>query len=130
MGRYILLQPVSLNLYILFYLLLFNIYYCINIFYCYIKVLDPRLKLQYYADNKWENHYINAAKRTITDIWTRYYKNIDPIIEESDEPDDLLDHVFKKKRTESNDELKIYLGEEVATSKCDILLWWKVCLLN
>lgn len=91
------MQPVSLNLYILFYLLLFNIYYCINIFYCYIKVLDPRLKLQYYADNKWENHYINAAKRTITDIWTRYYKNIDPIIEESDEPDDLLDHVFKKK---------------------------------
>lgn len=130
MVKYILLQTVSLNLYILFYLLLFNIYYCINIFYCYIKVLDPRLKLQYYADNKWENHYINAAKRTITDIWTRYYKNIDPIIEESDEPDDLLDHVFKKKRTESNDELKIYLGEEVATSKCDILLWWKVCLLN
>jgi hypothetical protein len=126
MGRYILLQPVSLNLYILFYLLLFNIFYCINIFYCYIKVLDPRLKLQYYADNKWENHYIIAAKRTITDIWTRYYKNIDPIIEESDEPDDLLDHVFKKKRTESNDELKIYLGEEVANSKCDILLWWKV----
>lgn len=130
MGRYILLQPVSLNLYILFYLLLFNIFYCINIFYYYIKVLDPRLKLQYYADNKWENHYINAAKRTITDIWTRYYKNIDPIIEESDEPDDLLDHVFKKKRTESNDELKIYLGEEVAMSKCDILLWWKVYLLN
>lgn len=38
--------------------------------------------------------------------------------------------MYLKKKTESNDELKIYLGEEVATSKCDILLWWKVCLLN
>jgi len=41
-----------------------------------------------------------------------------------------LDHVFKKQKIESNDELKIYLGEEVATSKIDILGWWKVCLSN
>jgi hypothetical protein len=42
-----------------------------------------------------------------------------------------LDHVFKKQKTEPNDELKIYLGEEVATrKKIDILIWWKVYLLN
>lgn len=109
---------------------MFSIFFCINIFYCYIKVLDPRLKLQYYKNNKWEEHYINTAKKTITTIWTRYYKNTEPIMDDSDEADDLLDHVFKKRTTESNDELKIYLGEEVASRKCDILLWWKVCLLN
>ena len=98
--------------------------------YYYIKVLDPRLKLQYYIDTEWEQHYIDAAKRTITNKWTNYYKNKDPVVEESDESDELLDHVFKKQKIESNDELKIYLGEEVASRKTDILLWWKVCLLN
>lgn len=99
----------------MYYLLLYYLYY-------YIKVLDPRLKLQYYKDKKWEQLYITIAKRTITDTWANYYKNKDPVIEESDESDDLLNHVFKKQKTESNDELKIYLGEEVASRKTDILL--------
>ena len=50
-------------------------------------------------------------------------------MDEPNEVDDLLDHVFKE-RTESNDELNIYLGEQVADKKSDILSWWKVCLLN
>ena len=98
--------------------------------YYYIKVLDPRLKLQYYKDKKWEKTYIDNATETITNTWKTYYKNSNPVIEESDGPDELLVHVFKKKRTASNDELTIYLAEEVATFTTDILLWWKVYLLN
>ena len=73
---------------------------------------------------------IDAATRTITETWTKYYKNNDPVVEESDEPDELLNHVFKKRKKEPNDELNVYLGEKVADSKIDILIWWKVCLLN
>lgn len=101
-------------------------YNYINIFYFYIKVLDPRLKLQYYQINEWEEEYINTAKTTVTEIWNNFYKNSSSVIEESDETDELLDHVFKKQKTEVNDELKIYLKEEVANRSVDVLLWWKV----
>jgi len=37
-----------------------------------------------------------------------------------------LVNFLKKKRTAPNDELTIYLAEEVAIFTTDILLWWKV----
>lgn len=95
--------------------------------YYYIKVLDPRLKLQYYADNNWEEYYINDAKRIIIDAWTNYYKNNDLAMVVPNKPDPLLNHVFKKQKTQPNDELKRYLGEEVIDSELDVLQWWKVC---
>lgn len=73
-------------------------YNYINIFYFYIKVLDPRLKLQYYHDKEWEEEYISIAKTTVTKIWTDFYKNSSSVVEESDGADELLDHVFKKQK--------------------------------
>jgi hypothetical protein len=95
--------------------------------YYYIKVLDPRLKLQYYADNNWKEYYINDAKRIIINAWTNYYKNNDLVMVVSNKSDPLLNHVFKKQKTQPNDELKRYLGEEVIDSELDVLQWWKVC---
>jgi len=37
--------------------------------------------------------------------------------------DPLLNHVFKKQKTQPNDELKRYLGEEVIDSELDVLQW-------
>lgn len=83
--------------------------------------------MQYYEDKKWERVYINAAKRTITELWETLYKVTAPSTQESEnEDDDLLSHVFKKRRTERKDELTAYLKEPIVPSKTDVLLWWKV----
>jgi hypothetical protein len=91
--------------------------------------MDPRLKMQYYADNKWERVYIMAAKRAVTDLWETTYKatTLNNQVSENEE-DELLLHVFKKRRVEHNDELATYLKEPVIPSKTDVLLWWKVSL--
>lgn len=88
--------------------------------------MDPRLKLQYYKENKWKNTFISQVKAEVTEIWNSTYKNDNLDIESSDNPDDdLLSYVFKKRRAE-NDELTLYLKEPVISQKTDILLWWKV----
>jgi len=92
--------------------------------------MDPRLKMQYYEDKKWERVYITAAKRAITQLWESTYKGTSSNIQASEnEDDDLLAHVFKRWRSERKDELTTYLKEQIVPSKTDILLWWKVCLL-
>lgn len=88
--------------------------------------MDPRLKLQYYKENKWKNTFISQVKAEVTEIWNSTYKNHNLDIESSDNPDDdLLSYVFKKRRAE-NDELTLYLKEPVISNKTDILVWWKV----
>lgn len=88
------------------------------------------MKLQYYKDNNWEDHFIKVAESTITMTWNKFYKNEEPLVNESDNSDDLLDHVFKKQKTETNDELKIYLGRNVELRTTNALDWWKVYLFN
>jgi hypothetical protein len=89
--------------------------------------MDPRLKMQYYEDKKWERIYIIAAKRAITQLWESAYKGTSSNIQVSEnEDDDLLAHVFKRRRSESKDELTTYLKEPIVASKTDVLLWWKV----
>lgn len=91
--------------------------------------MDPRLKLQYYKDNNWEESFIQEAKRQITELWKSSYKINDNL--ESEEfsdntDDDLFNHIFKKQRIEEKDELNTYLNEKIVSSKTDILVWWKV----
>jgi len=94
--------------------------------------MDPRLKLQYYKENKWKStYYISQVKAEVTEIWNNTYKNSNLDIESSDNnaDDDILSHVFKNRRTE-NDELASYLKEPVIPNKTDVLLWWKVNIIN
>jgi hypothetical protein len=90
-------------------------------------VLDPRLKLQYYKDQCWEDKFIQNARRQMTDLWNSTYKmNITEAEESSDDVDnDLFGHIFKKQKLDK-DELNIYLNERVVLGKTDILVWWKV----
>jgi len=95
-------------------------------------VMDSQLKFQYYMDNEWVTEYIIQAKVVITEVWNNTYKNniTDSNEHSSDNlEDDLLSHVFKKRRTEYNDELTAYLKEPIVPRKTDVLLWWKVILL-
>ncbi len=92
--------------------------------------MDLRLKLQYYRDNKWKSVYISQVKAEVTEIWNNTYKNSNLDIESSDNADDdLLSYVFKNRRTE-NDELASYFKEPVIPNKTDVLLWWKVNIIN
>jgi hypothetical protein len=88
--------------------------------------MDPRLKLQYFKENKWKNSFISQVKAEVTEIWNSTYKNNNLDIESSDNAeDDLLSYVFKKRQTD-NDELVSYLKDPVISNKTDVLLWWKV----
>ena len=85
--------------------------------------MDPRLKMQYYKDKKWERIYITATKRAVTQLWESTYKGTSSNIQASEnEDDDLLAHVFKRRRSEHKDKLTTYLKEQIVPSKTDILL--------
>ncbi|CAB5327112.1 unnamed protein product [Rhizophagus irregularis] len=89
--------------------------------------MDPQLKLQYYDDNDWEAEYILEAKKIVTDIWNNFYKNNIDISQSSDNlEDDLLSHIFKKRKTERDDELKSYFREPTISKSTNVLAWWKV----
>ena len=92
--------------------------------------MDPRFKFEYYTDHNWNETYISEAKLIVTEIWENEYKNIAEVEQSSDNlEDDLLSHVFKKRRTENKDKLKTYLSEPTMSKKTDVLLWWKVNLI-
>lgn len=75
----------------------------------------------------WEEEFIQEAKTQITELWESTYKsNVVETVEFEDVEDDIFGHIFKKQRIEEKDELKIYLNEELAPGKSDILTWWKV----
>lgn len=54
------------------------------------------------------------------------YKNASEIESSDIMDDDVLSHVFKKRKVESKDELKTYFNEATMPIKTNVLLWWKV----
>jgi hypothetical protein len=65
----------------------------------------------------------------LTETW-EIYKNASEAESSDIVEDDLLSHVFKRRRTESKDELKSYLSEPTMHVKTNVLLWWKVILIK
>lgn len=88
--------------------------------------MDPRLKLNYYEENDWEDEYVKEAKEVITQIWEDEYKKVNSVNEDSEIEDELFSHFFKKRKVSQKDELKEYLKEPVIPYSTDILVWWKV----
>jgi hypothetical protein len=93
--------------------------------------LDPRLKLIYYEENKWEKKYINAANKKIGEIYNLEYapkfnENINSEINQNN--DDFLIHIYRRKNIENENELQRYLKASVVSEKTDILQWWKVII--
>ena len=46
--------------------------------------------------------------------------------ENSEEDDDLLNHIYKRQRVENINEIEHYLNALLAPSKTNLLQWWKV----
>lgn len=62
-------------------------------------------------------------------LYNSTYAPTNPIDEENDivADDDLLDHIYKKRRTSRNEnELEVYLGSPTVPADIDLLQWWKV----
>lgn len=79
---------------------------------------------------KWEQKYIDEAVKVVTD---QYEKNYAPLPEpeqreETDEDDELINHIYKRQKVEKGSELKVYLAESCVDFKkdMDLLGWWKV----
>ncbi|PKY59260.1 hypothetical protein RhiirA4_514776 [Rhizophagus irregularis] len=104
--------------------------YTDGIIYTISTILDPRLKLTYYKDHNWEEEYITEARDDIRKLYdTTYASRIDQNIQDEDliADDDLLSHIYKKRRTSRNEsELDLYLGSPIVPGEVDLLQWWKM----
>jgi hypothetical protein len=74
-------------------------------------LIDPRLKLFYHEEHRWEKIYIEAAKSQFKMLFKEHYYH--PGLEaESDD--------------EVENEVELYLAAAKLPRKTDILQWWKV----
>ena len=93
-------------------------------------VLDPRLKLQYYRDNKWENKFIEGAQNDLNNLYKTSYALTENVVISDECPEDsLLQHIYKRRKATNDNELDQYLAAPVALYGTDILNWWKVNVL-
>ena len=118
------LQVYNFLIFFYFILILFINYYL-------FLVLDPRLKLQYYRDNKWENKFIEGAQNDLNNLYKTSYVSTEGVVILDDEcpEDSLLQHIYKRRKTTNDNELDQYLAAPVALYGTDILNWWKVNVL-
>jgi hypothetical protein len=100
-------------------------------------VLDPRLKLTYHKNNNWEDRFIAEARKTVSDLYEGQYVAYAASVVDEDEnhnedsDDDLFSHIYKKRRLSNNEnELDLYLGTPIVPGEVNLLQWWKVCILN
>ncbi|CAJ0630651.1 15338_t:CDS:2 [Entrophospora sp. SA101] len=87
-----------------------------------IQHYHPLLKLNYYKKDNWERRYIDSAQKLI---------NSEISNNENDGEDDLTSQIYKCKHIAHNsNELNLYLKDPNAQEKTDVLLWWKIGLLD
>ena len=103
--------------------------YFFHLYYCPL-VLDPRLKLTYYKNNNWEEQYITETRKVVSDLYEKQYApTTDEDVNDDNEhsEDDLFCHIYKKRRlSNSENELDLYLGTPTVPSEVNLLQWWKV----
>ena len=93
-------------------------------------VLDPRLKLNYYKDNEWEEPYITEIQNSISDLYQKQYAPLPSTVIESDQNkvrnDNLLNHIYKKRHPSNENQLDSYLNSSTMSPEINLLEWWKV----
>src|ERR1700761_4028775 len=94
-----------------------------------LKVLVPRLKLDYYKKKKWDKRWIAESKRIVAEIYEKHYR---PSVTEAsdhsdgDNDDELYQHLYAHNKADKRDELETYLSAPVISGRTDVLQWWKV----
>jgi len=105
-------------------------------------ILDPRLKMHYYKNNNWEEHWIKEAKEAIVTEFNYYHTRFAPshsltqnleeeeekVQEEDDEEleesdNDMSSEIFKDSDEIPKSELENYLDSPKVARDTDILGW-------
>ena len=108
----------------------FTLYWFYLLIITFFLVLDPRLKLQYYRDNKWENKFIEGAQKDLNNLYKTSYASTESVVISDECPEDsLLQHIYKRRKATNDNELDQYLAAPVSLYGTDILNWWKVNVL-
>src|SRR5436853_3297640 len=102
------LQVYNFLIFFYFILILFINYYL-------FLVLDPRLKLQYYRDNKWKNKFIESAQKDLNNLYKTSYASTESVVISDKCPEDsLLQHIYKRRKATNDNELDQYLAAPVS----------------
>ncbi|CAI2201728.1 15790_t:CDS:2, partial [Funneliformis geosporum] len=82
---------------------------------------------KYYNQHKWEKKYIDDARKKFIDLYKNHYAPIENETSnlEEDFTDDLLLHIYKRRRVENKSETEQYLEAPLAPIKTNVLQWWK-----
>ncbi|GES82755.1 zinc finger BED domain-containing protein RICESLEEPER 2-like [Rhizophagus clarus] len=91
-------------------------------------ILDPRFKMSYYEQNKWENELINDVRNKFLDVYNNLYSSSKP---QSLNPDDhknsLSQRLFKHQHVNNEiDEFQLYNLLPVSPPDTDPLEFWKI----
>ena len=95
-------------------------------------VLDPRLKLNYFKKQQWEQKFIDQAKTIFINTYNHDYANKTNIIsnnyENNNNDNDFLYEIFGSKNINYDNEFQVeeYLNKPIEGPKTDPLRWWKV----
>ncbi|CAB4378397.1 unnamed protein product [Rhizophagus irregularis] len=91
-------------------------------------ILDPRIKLKYYTQQKWEQEYIDASLKIIKETYNNNYKNTfqntNSLVESV--RNDFFCIFELDNNDKDEDELEEYLRKPAVAFKTDPLQWWKV----
>ena len=91
-------------------------------------LIDPRLKLFYHKEHKWEKSFIDAAREQFEMVFKNHYYQPPMLAGVVDEvEDDLFSDIYLQNGLDpEQDEVELYLAASRASAKIDILQWWKV----
>ncbi|KAG6851590.1 hypothetical protein C0991_007837, partial [Blastosporella zonata] len=96
------------------------------------SVLDPKRKLEYFADNDWPSDWIKTAKGIVRDLFDDKYqfeveeiKSVEPseAARTSDNMFDNAKQLYSRKRMQLRDELDRYLNSDVKDVD-NVIQWW------
>jgi hypothetical protein len=93
-------------------------------------LIDPRLKLSYHEEHKWEKSYIDAARRQFELLFKQnYYHPVIAAENDNEVDEDLISHIYMQHRSNpEQDEVNLYLAAARANGKAEVLQWWKVII--
>jgi|SRR4051794_6406854 hypothetical protein len=77
--------------------------------YCIVSALDPRINLEYFRNEEWDEQYISDWKSEMEQIWENYKPRNASMIsaKETDDVDAFFNSIYKKKqRIAPRDELE------------------------
>ncbi|GET55653.1 ribonuclease H-like domain-containing protein [Rhizophagus irregularis DAOM 181602=DAOM 197198] len=96
-----------------------------------VTILDPRLKMEYYNNETWNDDQKKEIREKFLNIYNSTYSNPNSSSTLSNSlnneyKNSITSKVFKRKHTQKIDEFQVHLLSPVCDESVDPLQWWKV----